>query len=152
MKRLAAYIKNLFTPPKKQPPAMTKKEFLLSVLESMGRRPQIDEDGDVFFAYQLKNFWCIVGNEEDRHITLLLPQFLEVDEGEEALSMAICNRMTRQLRFGKVYVEHTLKHISAACNFYYSDEESLRENIEHSLNILRDIRTAYLATKRELAS
>ena len=35
---------------------MTKHEMVVSVLQSLGLKPQIDDDGDIFVRYQMKTF------------------------------------------------------------------------------------------------
>ena len=129
---------------------MTKTELVLKALEDMGYKPEVDEDGDISFYYQMKNIMVIIGEEEEPYLAFLLPQFNEVDEGEETLSLFVCNKVTRQLKLAKVYIDPTLKNVTASCEFYYTDEESLRQNIEHSLYILSIVRSIYRDVKLEL--
>ena len=35
---------------------MTKQEKVVSILQSLGFKPQIDEEGDIFIRYQMKTF------------------------------------------------------------------------------------------------
>ena len=50
----------------------------------------------------------------------------------------------------KVYIDQTLKSITASCDFFYTDMESLKNNVEHVLNILGMVRSAYHKAKFEL--
>ena len=74
----------------------------------------------------------------------------DVEVGEEHIALAVCNKLTRDLKMAKVYVDHTFKNVSVNCEFYYTDEESLKLNIENSLKILGVIRTLYKKAQDEL--
>lgn len=128
---------------------MNKKEQLFDVLTSLGYKPHEDADGDLVFRYQMK-FFCALTGGEDGYVTIMLPQFGDVEEGEEHIALAVCNKLTRELKFAKVYVDSTLKSVSASCEFYYSDYESLKNNVENSIQVLGVIRTMYKKTQSEL--
>ncbi len=128
---------------------MNKKELIVKVLEDMGFTPREDEDGDLVFRYQMKELFALVGDESEQYIVLIMPQFCEIEDGEEPIALATCNKITRELKLIKVYVEPTFKSVTANSEFYYTDEESLKNNIEHSLRILGVVRTQYRNTKRE---
>ena len=102
---------------------MNKKEMILSILEKKGYKPEIDNDGDILIRYQMKSIFVIVGNIEDTYVSVLLPQFHEIVDGEEPLVLATCNKMTRDLKMVKVYVDQTFKKVSATCEFFFSDEK-----------------------------
>ena len=128
---------------------MTKKELIVKVLEDMGFRPHEDNDGDVTFRYQMKNIFAVVGDESEQYLVLIMPQFYEIEAGEEHIALAACNKITRELKLIKVYVDQTFKNVSANSEFYYTDEESMKNNIENSLRILGIVRTLYRNTMRE---
>lgn len=130
---------------------MTKKELIFKILEEMGFKPHEDDDGDVVFRYQMKNIFVIVGDESEQYLVLTMPQLNEVEEGEEHIALAASNKVTRELKLVKVYVDPTFKRVSANCEFYYTDEESMKNNIENSLNILGVVRTVYRNTKNEIS-
>ena len=130
---------------------MNKKEMILSILEKKGYKPEIDNDGDILIRYQMKSIFVIVGNIEDTYVSVLLPQFHEIVDGEEPLVLATCNKMTRDLKMVKVYVDQTFKKVSATCEFFFSDEKSLEENIEHSLELLGVVRSVFRKNKTELS-
>ena len=119
---------------------MTKKELMMSVLERIGYPPKIDDDGDIMACYQLKTIYVLTGDEEETYISMMLPQFYEIEEGQETVVLAVCNKMTRELKLGKVYIDQTFKSVSAACEFFYANEESLEQNIRHSLELLGVVR------------
>ena len=131
---------------------MNKKEMILSILEEKGYKPEIDNDGDVFIRYQMKTVFVIVGNADDNYVAVLLPQFHEIAEGEESIVLATCNKMTRELKLVKVYIDQSFQNVSASCEFYYSDDKALGERINHSLELLGVIRSEFRKNKTELSA
>ena len=124
--------------------------MIVTAVESLGYRANVDDDGDVCVRYQMKDIYFLVGQEEEQYVSVLLPRFSEVHEGEEPLTLAVCNIMNREMKLAKVYLDPTLKNVIASCDFFYTDMDSLADNVEHVLNILGLVRSAYNKTKAEL--
>lgn len=130
---------------------MNKKEHIASILEGMGYKPQYDDDGDIFIMYQMKNiFFLFNEDEQENFISLTYPQFVEIEEGEESLSLAICNKMTREIKQVKVCVDKSFKSISANSEFFYANDEALEYSIKMSLRMLGVMRSQYYLTREEL--
>ena len=130
---------------------MKKKELILKTLEKMGHSPEVDNDGDIMPHYQMKTIYVLTGDEEEPYISMMLPQFHEVEEGQETLVLAVCNKMTRELKLAKVYIDQTFKNVTATCEFYYANEESLEQNLRNSLQMLGVVRTVFRNDMAELA-
>ena len=128
---------------------MKKKELLYSVLQNMGYNPTEDEDGDLIIHYQMKSIWILVGDNNDPYISVTLPQFHEIEEGKETLVLATCNKLTRDIKMIKIYIDQTLKNVTAMCGFYYTDEESMHQGLDFSLQILGIIRSHFRKTMLE---
>lgn len=130
---------------------MNKKELILKTLEKMGHSPEVYNDGDIMLHYQMKTIYALTGDEEEPYISMMLPQFHEVEEGQETLVLAVCNKMTRELKLAKVYIDQTFKNVTATCEFYYANEESLEQNLRNSLQMQGVIRTVFRNDMAELA-
>lgn len=131
---------------------MTKTEQIAAVLERMGYKPLFDEDGDILIRYQLKHFYFFYNEaDEDQFIQIVHPQFAELEEGDETIHLAACNKVTRETKMVKVFVDQTFKNVTASCEFFYSDEDDLEMNIAKALRILGVIRTSYRNVVRELS-
>ena len=117
----------------------------------MGHNPEVDNDGDIMLHYQMKTIYVLTGDEEEPYISMMLPQFHEVEEGQETLVLAVCNKMIRELKFAKVYIDQTFKNVTATCEFYYANEESLEQNLRNSLQMLGVVRTVFRNDMAELA-
>ena len=129
---------------------MTKKEMVKAAIEANGYSPQVDNDGDIFLRYQMKNIYFMVDEDEEPYVLVLFPQFVEVSEGEETLTLAVCNKVTRELKLGKVYIDQTLKNVSASCDFFYTGIDSLKDCVGHALNVLGVVRSTYFSTMSEI--
>ena len=128
---------------------MTKQEKVISILQSLGFKPQIDEEGDIFIRYQMKTFYVMNANSDDEdYLIVVYPQMYEIDEGEETIVLAACNKMTREIKLAKLYIDQTLKNVSASCEFYYNSEESLKTCLDKAIEILGMVRPAFIKTMR----
>ena len=128
---------------------MTKHEMVVSVLQSLGLKPQIDDEGDIFVRYQMKTFYVMGANSDDEdYLVVVFPQMYEVDEGEETKVLAACNKATRDIKLAKVYIDQTLKNVSASCEFYYNGEESLKTCLDKAIEILGMVRLTFIKTMR----
>lgn len=128
---------------------MTKHEIVVSVLQSLGFKPQIDDDGDIFVRYQMKTFYVMGANSDDEdYLVVVFPQMYEVNEGEETKVLATCNKTTREIKLVKVYIDQTLKNVSASCEFYYNGEESLKTCLDKAIEILGMVRLTFIKTMR----
>ena len=128
---------------------MTRHEMVVSVLQSLGFKPQIDDDGDIFVRYQMKTFYVMGANSDDEdYLVVVFPQMYEVNEGEETKVLAVCNKITREIKLTKVYIDQTLKNVSACCEFYYNGEESLKTCLDKAIEILGMVRSTFIKTIR----
>lgn len=128
-----------------------KKELILKTLEKMGYSPELDSDGDIMLCYQMKQIYMMTGDEDEPYVSVMLPQFHEIDEGQETLVLAVCNKMTRELKLAKVYIDQTFKNVTATCEFFYANEESLEQNLRNSLQMLGVVRTLFRNDLAELS-
>ena len=59
--------------------------------------------------------------------------------------------MTRELKLVKVYIDQTFKSVTATCEFFYANEESLEQNLRNSLQMLGVVRTVFRNDMAELS-
>lgn len=131
---------------------MTKKEQVMTVLRRLGYEPRYDEDGDVKMRFEIKMVYFFVDeNDEDKFVNVCMPQFMSIEEGKDMKYLAACNKMTRDTKLVKVFVDQTFQSVSATCDFYYTSQKGLTSNIEKVLRILSVTRTAYQKCLDELS-
>lgn len=123
----------------------------IQVVKELGYKPIIDNDGDVFFRVQLKGFYILGTRNDNDLISVHFPQFWDIEEGEDVKYLAACNKLTRELKLVKTFIDDSLKSVSASCEFYCTDMVSMRNNIEHSIKILCIIRSIFRRTLNELS-
>ncbi len=123
----------------------------IQVVKELGYKPIIDNDGDVFFRVQLKGFYILGTRNDNDLISVHFPQFWDIEEGEDVKYLAACNKLTRELKLVKTFIDDSLKSVSASCEFYCTNMESMRNNIEHSIKILCIIRSIFRRTLNELS-
>ena len=131
---------------------MTNKEQIYNVLERLGYKPQYDDDGDILIRYQLKLLLFLTQDDDEEHfVNVTLPQFCSVPEGQELLYLAACNKLSRDTKMAKVFIDHTFKNVTATCEFFFDDEKTLEKNIIRALRILSIMRTAYNYCIKEMS-
>lgn len=130
---------------------MTKTKKIMSILETWGYKPEVDEDGDIMFRYQLKTLYVVIGNEDDSYVSVMLPQFYEFEDGMETLVLAVCNKLTRDLKLAKVFVDTSYKSVTSTCEFYYANDKALALSLRESLHLLGVVRGHFKKNMAELS-
>ncbi|WP_194165356.1 hypothetical protein [Deinococcus terrestris] len=114
---------------------------VLDFLAEEGFRPNLDEDGDVYFRFEGMTYVVITRTDEPTVLTLLLPPFWPLEDAAErtrALEAAMVAH--RHVRIGRVTVLDD--NVVASVNAYLPDENSFRAVLLSSLDGLK-----YLALK-----
>ena len=127
-----------------------KKQRIMTLLEELGYKPKLDEDGDVCLRYEMKSFYFMPGADLDDYMTVWFPQFISIPEDEVPQFLAISNKCSREVRMAKFYVDANLTTVGASCEFFFNSDESLKYSIQQSLDILGRARTVFLQTQAAL--
>lgn len=127
------------------------KQLVMKVLKDMGYEPELDSDQDIRLCMEMKELYFFIPDEEEEcYVNIVLPQFTGIKEGKEILALATCNIMTRDMKLLKVYVEKNHESVSASCEFIYTDEDSLKQNIVCSMEVMSIVKTLYRRKCAEL--
>lgn len=126
---------------------MNKKETVCSILRDMGFVPDF-QDGIIRFKYEMKNivvFNCDdsedpEAQEEDNYMSVVFPCFYDLAEDEIEEAFIVCNKANRELRQIKTCVSPDLKDISSTFEFWFNDEEDIRNGISNSLRMFSCVR------------
>jgi len=127
---------------------MNKQDMVVPALEALGYKPQTDNDGDLLIRYEMKSFFVMGTQSEDNFLSVRFPQFYEFEEREVTKVLAACNKVTRDIKLAKVYIDQTFKNVTASCEFFYNDEESMKVCLKKSLEILGLVRSGFVKTIR----
>lgn len=120
-------------------PDVTPTPYAAAMLDFLGEegfRPNLDEDGDVFFKYEGMTYLVITASNEPTVLTLVLPYFWPLEDAAErtrALEAAMVAH--RHVRIGRVTVLED--NVSASVNAYLPDEDSFRAVLLSSLDGLK---------------
>lgn len=116
---------------------ISKKEIVKNAFEALGYTLKEDEDGDLFLRYELKTVYVMGTEHDDDFISLLLPHTYSIDKDDDITAiMLVCNKLTRDFKVAKFFLDESLENVNVSCEFYYSDEQNLKNNIEHSLDMV----------------
>lgn len=127
------------------------KQLVMKVLKDMGYEPELDSDQDIRLCMEMKELYFFMPDEEEEcYVNIVLPQFTGIKEGKEILALATCNIMTRDMKLLKVYVEKNHESVSASCEFIYTDEDSIKQNIVCSMEVMSIVKTLYRRKCAEL--
>lgn len=129
---------------------MDKKEEITNSLKRMGYNPVYDEDGDVKLTYQMKSIFFFPGEEDESYVSTLLPKFFDIEEGQESMALAACNKLNRELKVIKMYLDNDFKTVSCAGEFYYLNDASLEDSISKVLGLLGVAKTFFKRAFDEL--
>ncbi len=129
---------------------MNTNHLIEETLTKMGVKYEYDEDGDLYIMYQMKYIY-VVHSQEQKFILLAFSSFFEVEEGQEMQTLVVCNKITRENKLIKVFLNQSMRSVSASCEFFYTDRKSLENNIKKSLDIMSVARTLFKKTHRELS-
>lgn len=128
---------------------MTKRELIINTLTEIGYNPTIDEDGDVAFKCQKKSLVVEhVNEDDDNFLVVLMPAIAAINEGEELLYYAVCNKMNRNIRVVKHIITEEMKYVVLTYEMVYTDE-SLKMQLENAIGNLIGARNQFAQTVAE---
>lgn len=130
---------------------MTKQERIVNLLQEMGYKPTVDDDGDVHFMCQMRHLFVLVHESGGMYYSVLIPNIYDLEEGEEQLALAACNKMTREIKCMKTFMDIHFKNVSSAFEFY-ATEESLRAVMEQALKTIVYAPRLFLDQMNEIKS
>lgn len=130
---------------------MGKRELIRTILEKKGFSPEIDKDGDLKFFYQLKLLYVIAGQEDEKYVSIMYHRIHEVEEGQESLYLALCNKMTRDFKMIKLFLDPSYENVTATCEFFYLNEDDLVHSLDRALEMLSVVRSLFKTELAELS-
>lgn len=124
-------------------------QMVCSTLKSLGVTLEHDKDGDVFFRYQMKYIY-VFSSDNEQFINLLFNNFFGVDKKDLLLALRTCNKINRETKLMKMFLNSSQNCVSASCEFFYTDRKSLESNLRASLKLLSVARTHFKKTAKSL--
>lgn len=119
------------------------KRMIMKVLSGLGYMPREDEYGTILFCYRMKTFCVVVEGETEPLVSLIYPNFVNVEKADLKAHMVVCNKLNRESKSIKVYMDSEFQHVSACIEFIHTGTRSLKQNITHAIEYLEPVRVAY---------
>ncbi|MBQ6731619.1 MAG: hypothetical protein IJR06_00655 [Paludibacteraceae bacterium] len=129
---------------------MQKLELVLDILKEMGYQTTVSDEGIVCFMYELKTLLVLMDEPDNQYLSIHFPQFEDVKESDLIQTLTLCNKLTRELKIIKVFIDESFESVSASCEFYYARKKDLKGCIERALDIFSIIKTIFKMNKESL--
>lgn len=119
---------------------MTDSVLVFDTLKELGYYPEFDQDGDITIRYQMKYLYFVMGTEEDNYVSILLPSIYKIQPTELFSALFACNSLAEKYMVMKCHVEKETMSVLARYEFFFTDKNSLTQNINKALEMLGMVR------------
>lgn len=114
-----------------------KIELLLDFLSEEGFRPKLDEDQDIVFKCEGRNFLCFPSEKDEKFFQLVMPFIFEVSEDNREMVLDVCNEVTRGMKVAKcVITDAEESSVWLLYETYVDDPSNLGEVFSRALSTL----------------
>lgn len=111
---------------------MNKNYELLRKVVEDGNYKVLEDDGEhIIIRYQLNSIHLCPSSDDDRFVSILLPNFAEVTEDNYADVVTQCHKLNEQMKQVKLYTVNDV--IIAAAEFYYQGKKDLAYQVKIGL-------------------
>ncbi len=84
---------------------MKTSELVLEFLRKQGFCPEVDEEnGNIYFKYQMTSFIFVNNDEDERFFQLLMPGIYEVTEENRDVVLEAANKVNHSMKVGKACI------------------------------------------------
>jgi hypothetical protein len=113
---------------------MKTSEMVLNYLKEQGLCPQVDDDGDIIFKYQMLTFIYFENDEDEKFFRLALPGIYDVTEDNRISVLEAVNEVNKRLKVAKAFIPDDDVWVSAET--LMDDTPELDDFVPRILNIL----------------
>ena len=124
--------------------------MVLNYLKEQGLCPQVDDDGDIIFKYQMLTFIYFENDEDEKFFRLALPGIYDVTEDNRISVLEAANEVNKRLKVAKVFIPNNDVWVSAET--LMDDTPELDDFVPRILNILLGSRQTFYEIVNELTS
>ena len=112
---------------------MNKNYELLRKVVEDGNYKVLEDDGEhIIIRYQLNSIHLCPSSDDDRFVSILLPNFAEISEDNYADVVIQCHKLNEQMKQVKLYTINDV--IIAAAEFYYQGKKDLAYQVKIGLS------------------
>jgi len=121
---------------------MNKNYELLRKVVEDGNYKVLEDDGEhIIIRYQLNSIHLCPSSDDDRFVSILLPNFAEVTEDNYADVVTQCHKLNEQMKQVKLYTVNDV--IIAAAEFYYQGKKDLAYQVQIGLSSVIAAKVSY---------
>ena len=121
---------------------MNKNYELLRKVVEDGKYKVLEDDGEhIIIRYQLNSIHLCPSSDDDRFVSILLPNFAEVTEDNYADVVTQCHKLNEQMKQVKLYTVNDV--IIAAAEFYYQGKKDLAYQVQIGLSSVVAAKVSY---------
>ncbi|MDD7317353.1 MAG: YbjN domain-containing protein [Prevotella sp.] len=115
---------------------MANLDEIISFLQSEGLMPSKDEDGDIVFKYQMKNYIIFDTSDDEPYLQIALPQIYDVTDDNLIEVLAACNKINRVMKVAKTIISGDNSSVWAVYEAILDSNPVYKDFIPRALNIL----------------
>lgn len=83
---------------------MKNIDLMIEFLRSQGFKYELDEDGDLFFKYQMRNFLYYANDDDQGFFQIAMPAIFDVTEDNREAVLEAANSVTASIKVAKVVI------------------------------------------------
>lgn len=125
---------------------MAKLDEIINYLQGEGLMPRKDEDGDILFKYQMKNFIIFDTADDEQYLQIALPGIYDVNEENLVEVLAACNSVSRSIKVAKAIVTGDNKSVWVVYESMLDTTPVYGDIIPRSLEILMAAQRSFYET------
>ncbi|HEX8519968.1 MAG TPA: hypothetical protein VF667_10290 [Pseudonocardia sp.] len=117
--------------------------FYVEHLSELGYRPQIDDDGDIYFRHEGGHYY-ILGTDDEQYVQLAYLNFWPIEDDDELrralLAASVANRNTK---VAKVSVRPDLKDMHVTAEVFLARPTDLVDVFERLVGAIQTARATF---------
>ena len=125
---------------------MAKMEEIINYLQNEGLMPKKDEDGDIVFKYQMKNFIIFDTTDDEQYLQIALPGIYDVTEENLVEVLAACTSVNRGIKVAKVIITGDNKSVWVVYESMLDTTPVYDDIVPRSLEILMAAQKSFYET------
>jgi len=121
---------------------MNRNYDLLKKVVGDAKYKVLEDDGEqIIIRYQLNSIHLCPSSDDDRFVSILLPNFAKVSEENYADVVMRCHKLNEQMKQVKLYTINDV--IIAAAEFYYQEKKDLAYQVKIGLSSVIAAKVSY---------
>lgn len=136
--------------PSPSPARLAQQMLYMNFLAAEGYRPSIDEDGDVAFKREGRNYFIGVDEEDSEFFRVCLPNIWAIEsEPERRRVIAAADYASGETKVAKVFTVSSYKDVWVCSELFVPQPEDFKSVFERAMNAVAHARERFIAKMNE---